>query len=101
MSIDNREKYANRPWERHVKFAKKLERHANDSVYEALAGRKCYAQVQGWQLVYCFGSEEECTLAMTKHNNELKLRALLLDTRDKFGTTGFININAYMEHYDK
>ena len=82
--IDNRELFQDKKWERNCLFAAKHKR-SGASVYKEDSGCACHAYVEslGMLLVYIFGSEEECIEAVKKHNNELKMKDLLLDKVNK------------------
>lgn len=79
--VDNREKYGHLPWERNCMFQYKSK--AGNFPYKESDDCVCHVYInnQGWQLVYTYGSKKECVAAVTQHNKEYKLIALLMPNK--------------------
>ena len=78
--IDKRTKYQDKVWETHCMFAYRTQRGwSRNTVYDETVSKNCYANDQGYKLVFSFGSDEECAASVKDHNNQLKIKNLLLE----------------------
>lgn len=72
--VDNRDKYMDLVWVRHVEIPSTLSGGAHYQLSQESPSNECYAYVgSAYRFVYSFGSDAICIVEMLRHNNMLKL----------------------------